>query len=561
MRKRSPKWKIAAAVLCLLGAVTLGAFVYARLVRPAYPVWHRVTFAKGKISAARFAPDGQTILYSAAWNGRPFRLFTTRTESPESRSLEVEDAILLGVSTRGEVAITERIRTMGPDTFSGTLAKVPLEGGTPRELAHSVSYADWSPDGTNLAVVHQVEGKSVLEYPPGNRLAESAGTIAFPRLSPVGDAIAYFEFPDPTQYAGRLVLQDLKGSKRVLSDNWTDLTGLAWAPGGKEVWFTGSRTSNYSALFAVALDGRERLLIKEPIDLQLFDIARDGKVLIAALNWRAEIHVFDENKTDRDLSWLDFSILDDVSADGSSVIFHEAGDGGGSEFTSYLRSLDGSAAPVKLTEGLCMGLSPTGQQVVCTTQERPNPLILVPTMAGTPRTLPKDQLTHLNAKWLADGQRLVLTASEPGHGVRLYIQGIEGGAARPISPEGIYGFNYPRPSPDGKWVAANVGADEVFVFPVDTGNSFQLPGIKKGETVVGWSEDGRSLYVITSDSPAIISRVDVISGKRQTSHALAPPDPSGVNLIGPVFVSRDGKSYTFGIERRLCDLFVLTGPK
>ncbi len=556
----SPRWRSAAIVSCLLTAVALGAFLFKRLSRPTVPVWQRVTFAKGKVSSARFALDGQTIVYSAAWNGRPFRLFTTRPESPESRPLDLPNAILLAVSTHGEVAITENIRIMGPDTFLGTLARVPLEGGTPRELAPTISYADWAPDGISLAVVHQVDGRNVLEFPLGHILADSAGAIAFPRVSPAGDQIAYFEFPDPTVYAGRLVLADRNGKKTNLSNDWTDLTGLAWAPDGKEVWFSGSRTANYSALIAVGLNGRERLLFKGPLDLQLFDIARDGRVLLAGVNWRGEIHAAAEDKTERDLSWLDFSVLDDVSTDGRTLVFHEAGDGGGAKFTSYLRSTDGSA-PLKLTEGMCLGISPNGEQVVCTLVEQPNPLVLVPTRAGTPHALPRDQLTHLDAKWLADGRRLVFTATEPGHGARLYVQSTDGQAARPISPEGIYAFNYPRPSPDGRWAAANMGSDKIFVFPVDGGDAYEVPGVKRGETVVGWAQDGRSVYVSSSDSPAVISRVNVISGKREICKALAPPDPSGVTLVAPTFVRPDGKSYTFGIERRLSDLFVLTGLK
>jgi hypothetical protein len=555
------KWRSAAVVLCLLAAAVLGAFLFVHFPSPPGPTWQRVTFAKGKISSARFARDGQTIVYSAAWNGRPLRLFTTRPESPESRPLEMQNANLLAVSARDEVAITENIRIMGPDTFFGTLATVPLEGGTPRELASSIGYADWLPNGTSLAVVHQTEGRSVLEFPLGHVVADTGGSIAFPRVSPAGDQVAFFEFPDPTQYAGKLILASQKGSKTVLSDDWTDLTGLAWAPNGKEIWFTGSRTANYSALFAVALDGRERLLFKGPLDLQLFDIAHDGRVLLAGINWRAEIHAAsDEDGSERDLSWLDFSLLDDVSTDGRTLVFHEGGDGGGAKFGSYLRSLDG-AAPVKLTEGMCLGISPQGEQVVCAFVEQPNPLVLVPTRAGTKHALPGDQLTHLNAKWLADGQRLVFTATEPGHGVRLYVQPIDGRAARPISPEGVYAFNHPRPSPNGKWVATNMGSDKIFVYPVDGGDAFEVRGVKAGETVSGWTQDGRSVYVSTSDSPAVISRVNVTSGKREFWKALAPPDPSGVSLIAPIFVRPDGKAYTFGTERRLCDLFVVSGLK
>ena len=73
---------------------------------------------------------------------------------------------------------------------TGTLARVPLEGGAPRELLENVSLADWSPDGRDLAVVHKVGGKDRLEFPIGKVLYETGEEIASVRFSPRGDRLA-----------------------------------------------------------------------------------------------------------------------------------------------------------------------------------------------------------------------------------------------------------------------------------------------------------------------------------------------------------------------------------
>ncbi|MFI5059632.1 MAG: protein kinase [Candidatus Acidiferrales bacterium] len=554
-------WKPVAIATSLLGALAIGAALRAHYSQISSPEWHRLAFSRGMISAARFAPDGQTILYSASWNGRPFDIYTTRPESPESRALGLQKSNLLGVSSRGELAVTRNIEVIGTDVFTGTLARVPLEGGTPREIMPSVQFADWARDGTTLAVVHALQGRHVLEYPPGHALAESGGQLAFPRISPAGDQIAYLEYPDPSQDSGNVVLVNQKGEKKILAEKWTDLTGLAWSPNGKEVWFTGTPTSNEGALYAVSLDARLRLLLTGPADLQLMDVAPDGRLLLAAMHWRAEMYgASTGDKAQRDLGGLDFPLPYDLSSDGRTLLFYEGGSGGGPNYTSYLQTMDG-APPLKLGEGSCTGISRDGDWVVCFAPQQPNPLVLIPTKAGTSRTLPKDQLTHTFAGWLPDGKRLLLLASEPGHAIRLYVQDIDGQPAHPISPEGITTM-IPRLSPDGKRVAAKTYLNKIFVFPVDGGTPSEVPGIQEREIVAGWSQDSRSIYVADlGELPVHVYRVELASGKRELRMTLSPPDPTGVNYLGPILVAPDAKSYVYGLDRRLSNLYVVTGVK
>jgi eukaryotic-like serine/threonine-protein kinase len=555
-------WRPVAIAGSILGALAVGAFWRSHYSPISSPEWHRLAFSRGMISAARFSPDGQSIIYSASWNGKPFDIYTTRPESPESRALGLQKSDLLGVSSRGELAVTRNIEVIGPSVFTGTLARVPLEGGTPREIMPKVQFADWAHDGSTLAVVHAVQGRSVLEYPPGHILAEYGGHLAFPRISPTGDQIAYLEYPDPAQDSGNVVLVNQKGEKKVLAEDWTDLTGLAWAPNGKEIWLTGTPASSEGALYAVSLDGRERrLLLNELADLQIMDVARDGRVLLASMHWRGQMYgAFSGDKGQRDLGGLDFPVPNDISSDSRTLLFYEAGEGGGPNYTSYLQTTDGSP-PLKLGEGECTGISRDREWVVCFAPQQPNPLVLIPTRAGTPRTLPKDQLTHTFASWLPDDKRLLLLASEPGHAIRLYVQGIDGQPAHPISPEGITNI-LPRVSPDGKWVAANNYLDKIFVFPVDGGNPSEVPGIQEGELVAGWSQDSRSIYVAAvGELPVHVYRVELASGKRELRMILSPPDPTGVNFVGPMLVTPDAKSYVYGLDRRLCNLYVVTGLK
>ncbi len=282
----------------LWGAVATGA-----------PVYHEITFRRGEIRSARFAPDGQTILYSAAWQGNPSEIFAARQGTVESRSLGLGHAELLAVSSTGEMALSLGSRPAGTWVNVGTLARAPLAGGAPRPILEDVEWADWSPDGNNLAVVHSVGGRDRLEYPIGKVLFEtSGGWISYPRVSPNGDFVAFIDHPNQGDDGGSVAVVDLAGKKKNLTRRWYGTGGLAWSPDGQEVWFTASELSVDHYLSAVSLLGKERLVIRIPGTLVVFDIWRDGRVLLARAGRRREVMARYGNETkERDLSWLDYS--------------------------------------------------------------------------------------------------------------------------------------------------------------------------------------------------------------------------------------------------------------
>ncbi len=191
-RPRRNRWL--AGIGLLAAGIAIGTF--ARLVLPSRadsPIrFRQLTFQRGTIYSARFANDGQTVFYGAAWDGGPLQIYSTRSDGQQSRSLALPPADVLAVSPAGEMAISlGRHFTVGFET-SGTLARVPLEGGAPREILENVVDADWSPDGKDLAVARVVEGRYRLEYPsarcsisrrPGFRTCASRRTANWWRFS------------------------------------------------------------------------------------------------------------------------------------------------------------------------------------------------------------------------------------------------------------------------------------------------------------------------------------------------------------------------------------------
>jgi eukaryotic-like serine/threonine-protein kinase len=547
--------------------VAVAAFFLGRNSAVQTPLtFQRLTFRRGYINSARFGPDGQMILYAAEWEGAPMEVFSTRPDSPESRSLGLTPPNdILAVSPSGEIAMLLGARIARAFQFGGTLAEMPLAGGAPRELLNDVVAADWSPDGKGLAVVRFQAGKETLEYPIGKVLYESLGWIGSPRFSADGKHLAFVDHPLPGDDGGSVAVVDLADHKQKLTKDWASIRDLGWAPRNDAIWFTASSALS-RALYSVTLSGRQRLLADVPGNMTLFDVAKDGRALVEEEDERMEMAVLSSGaQSERRLTWLDWSLFNDISDDGKTVLFTESGAGGGPNYSVYLRNLDGSPA-VRLGDGEASALSPDGQWAIV---DHPHDsgsgqLFLLPTGAGESRQLTSGNLDHLTPSWLPDSKSIIFTGLEKGHGPRIYIQSLDGGQARAITPEG---FAIPRHavSPDGKsFIAAEVSPQKGLVrdviFPIGGGEPRVVSNWTKGDVPVRWSSDGRSIYAYeigTTTSPSRIFRVDLTTGQRTLVKQWMPADLAGFAVWTTVGITPDGKTIVYSYGRALSILYLV----
>src|SRR4029453_13801627 len=234
--------------------------------------YQQLTFRRGSIWSARFAPDGRTIVYGAAWDGQPGEIFLTRAESPESQSLGLRNADVLSISPSGEIALSLQRRVKWLWESRGTLATVPLAGGPPREVMADVKDADWAPDGRRLAVVRRISGRDRLEFPIDHVLYESDGFIISPRVSRNGDRIAFLERRAGEESVG---VVNAAGEKKTIAVSEGAETGLAWPMSGEEVAYSVVKGGS-TTLHAVSPSNKQRLVAQLPGEWKLHDIARDG---------------------------------------------------------------------------------------------------------------------------------------------------------------------------------------------------------------------------------------------------------------------------------------------
>jgi len=563
-------WSLLA--VSVLIALAAGIYVGKRIFSfepPPPPTYRQLTFRRGSIRSARFAPDGQTILYSAAWQGGPVDVFTARPEAPEARSMGLSRTQLASVSPASEMAVLLNSKAIGTWVNMGTLARAPLVGGAPREVLEHVQWADWSADGTNMVVVRDFGGRNRLEYPIGKPLYETGGWIGHPRFSPKGNLIAFIDHPVQGDDSGSLAVIDMAGNKKTLSGEWFTIQGLAWSPDGNEIWFTASKSGVDRTLYAISLDGKERMVLRLPGAVMIFDIFKDGRVLLMRASWRRElVGMISDESRQQDLSWLDYTYPADLSADGKTLLFDEEGGGGsldysksgGLSYAVYIRKTDGSPA-VLLGEGGAVALSPDGKSVVAQTQDTPSQLKMLTTGAGEGKELTKDNVNHSWARWLPDGKRLLFSGNEPGKGVRLYIFDIASGKSQPITAEGVNGTAFVI-SPDSQMVAG-IGPDQKgYLYPTSGGEPRAILGLNSGEQPITFSSDSRFLYVYQpGELPARVDKLDLQTGKRTLWKQLMPSDPAGVETIGPILITPDAKTCIFGYHRMLADLYLVEGLK
>ena len=312
------------------------------------------------------------------------------------------------------------------------------------------------------------------------------------------------------------------------------------------------------SIYAVDLAGHQRMVAGMPASLSIYDIAVNGRILVARNSWRRGIiGLAPGEREERDLSWLDWSRPSDLSADGRSLLFEEQGQGGGSAYSVYLRKTDGSPA-VKIGDGYSRALSPDGRWAATVPVDTSDRITFVPTGAGEARTVMYDRLSIGAVSWHPDGRRLLVAAVEAGHLPRLFVVDQERGAPQPITEEapGINGSI----SPDGKWIAVATQSGPGRIIPFDGGEARPLPGVGAGDFVLRWSADDRGLFVIGSTGlPARIERVDVATGQRTLWKELMPTDRAGLVDIGFYLFSADGRSYVYSYRRNISALYVGVG--
>jgi Tol biopolymer transport system component len=551
--KKSP-WLVGAAAV-LLGALLGIAVAWTmRPAAPAPPSFKQVSFDRGELLEARYAPDGKTLVYSARINGGPLDTYIVREEYPEAVPAGLHGAALLSVSRQGEMAVLVRAHYFAHRQWIGTLATSPLGGGAAREMLENVAGADWSPDGTQLAVIDFSDGKFRLQYPIGKVLLEGDNWLSDVRVSPDGKQLALFRHPPNQDDRGDVLLVDRAGKVSTISAGWESLEGLAWVPSGKEVWFSGAESGEQYCIHAVSLSGKQRTVYCGTSPTIMHDITASGRTLVSADGSRVAMGMVRHGSAEeRDLSWLDNPYGPQLTRDGSEFSFTDQSGQAGNGYEVYVRKTDGSPAVHIGGGGFASDISPDGKWVLVVLPGDPTGRVqIVPVGAGQARVLHWDGFEVRWADWFFDGQHILLTASQSGQTQSLYVTDANGSTPKRLFP----GQAGALMAPDGQSLF-DIRNGVWEIRSIDGKSAKTIPGLQNREFPIAWTDDGKHLFTqMPSATGLTIYKVDVDSGARELWQAVNPRDQVGLRLMTvPSAITPDGRSLIFTYKIQIGQLY------
>jgi hypothetical protein len=557
---------IAVAGLCGIAALAGAYFAGRRSVSGKPGEYERLTFQRGYIRGARFTPDGQNVIYSAAWEGRPYEVFSSHIGDHNVRSLELKNTMVLGISAAGDIALLTNVRRSPESSWmqSGTLARVSESGGGAREILEDVWDADISRDGKQFTVVRSPAGLQQLEYPIGKVRFKTNGYISHPRISPDGKLVAFLEHPVYGDDRGYLDTVDAAGNVQRLTAESQGEDGVAWSPDGREIWYAAAprESAGERAVFAVTPAGKSRLASHVPGYSEVWDIAADGRLLLSNETIvGTQMVASPSTAPERDVSTVGWATYGALSGDGKTIVFGESGYTTGQDYLVFCRRLD-EATAVELGEGQAIGVTPDGMYAIAFLPSQPTKLRVLATRAGESGTLDVAPVSVDRAliSWMPGGKEFVFLGHEGEAPLRGYRASFAGGPARPLTNlPGTQLWN--RISSDGKFVLETLALpnepEKNVIVELASGKVRSAP-LLQGDQPLEWDRDGAHAFVVVRNSygDATIFRVDLNSGKREVWKQIRPADPAGILSLKSFFVTPSGNAYTYSATRALSSLYV-----
>jgi hypothetical protein len=561
-----------AGVLAGAGAVLLAVAAVWFFRRPqgeTRPVFRPLTRERGTIGAARFVPGTSDALYSARWGSGGTRLYVTRVDQPAPRVVPGFEGLLQSISTSGEImGLTDLFISHASPV--GQLVSFPVSGGAARAWADNVWSVSQGERSEIALVIGVYPSEFRLEWPFGHVVVRARDVLRSVKIR--GDRLAYFREQGETFENGHVAVVDREGKSRDLAF-LQGFTGMAWGPGGKEIWVS-TFHEGQSQLVSVDLAGKARPLLSHAGRLELQDVDPRGRALVVVNSFQRQVYARARGSSrDEDLTWLDAQAAVGITDDGKSVLLAHLGQWSGSEGRIYVRPLDGGHA-LDLGEGYRIPtLSGDGKWVLTHVREPGLSLKMIPTGPGAPRVvpIPAFEAHDSHVVSLPDGRHGIIWGRPEGKAVSVFSIDLETGAYRQIAPDGaVYFFLQNLVSPDGKWIAFSNpgqagtldGGQPVAYARSDGTNLAPIHGLRRTEAISGWYRDSRSIVVFDRTAiPAPVDALELRTGKRTPLLKLSPPDPVGISGVDGVMLAVDGSAYAYNVVRKLSELYLIEGLK
>jgi len=554
---RRVAWSWLAGSVLAVAAIAAGAgYWFGSHVKPPQPPKFRsllrlTQFNGNFLGYARFLPDGKGIVYSGELGeSRASKIYTGMLDRDQPKEIPLpEGAILFAISSQHEIAGGLR----SPRGRLQVLFRAPLSGGGARQIIDGVHSADWSPDGTELAVNREVGDRDRIEYPIGHLLFEATSDVGLRncRVSRDGNRVAFVE-NGYTEDVIRVV--DRKGEAEELArfprGGGFFPSPISWSPDGLEIWFSAFSPSEPDAIYAVGLNRKLRLLTRLPNRPVLLDVSPEGKVILSngASIGRSLLH------TPADSYPADEVHPSVFTPDGRYY-------SGSTESKPYFGRTDGSA-PIQISKKDGYGVpSPDGKWMWIFGLDRS--VWIAPTGLGEERRVNLDQFdvkSVVVGDWFSDSRRVLISIGAPGKPPAFYAFDITDSSLKQLPTKHDGGeIDHLFLSPDDQWILSG-HASTTRIRRVSGGDPQPIPGLLPTDAFRGWTDDSKSIWVTDKFSADVVKlyRLNIITGDRRFSRELKA---SGTGNISVSMMSADGRTYETSEHQAYSSLTLMEGLK
>lgn len=318
------------------------------------------------------------------------------------------------------------------------------------------------------------------------------------------------------------------------------MEGLAWERGGQSVLFSCSGPGGMFEVHRADLRGQEQLAVPSAGSLWLLDVSREGRWLVARADLSLRIFVHQAATSGlKDVSWLGFSYLYEISRDGTLLAIGDQGRG--VNYSIMIRKTDGTPA-IRVGDGDPRGISPDRRWIIGMLPTATHKWWLYPIGAGDPRELHWNGLESVSwVAWFPDGHALLVCGSEPHRVDRCYRSPLDGSSLDPVTPDSV-GFGMPRP--DGQAVLYASPSGEQWIHLLSGGPDRPVPDTRD-VPIYRWSPDGSALWVKggTDETPRV-DRLDTATGRRTPLVTIERP-PGESDRIVHVVLADNPHTYAY----------------
>jgi len=564
-RRRSLLLSSAAALLLGLAGVWLG--MSGGLRRTTVPVLKRLTFRSGSVARALFVPRSNSILYTAAWDGKPSASYLTLPESKGiDRRLDAPVQLPMAYTADGSEVLVLAGRSNAALNAFGALAWWPALGGKPRPALEQAGWSDWAPAGRFLAAVRVRGGERVLEtIDPGgktrNTLFRTTGAISWVRISPDEKRVAFIHHPSRFDNAGEVRVVGVDGSGgRALGPRFETCTGLAWNSRTGDVWFTATSDSVYStSLWAASPRGTAKRIYSFPDVLTLQDASGSDCLLVGGSeDTRLLVRgVRSGNQKATNLSWLGSTYVTDFSHDRKNVLFI---DGTAEENTlgTWLRPVDGGEA-IRVADGEVGRFSPDDQSIVTTTRSGGGPPQVVRVTLATGQTVALTSSAAPNSYPSYAGAGTILFSRAQNGKTEIWRTGAEGKGERRLAA----GCDRASADPAGSAFLCIGGAqdDVLFAAPISAAGESSLKTVHElggGEKFIyaRWSGTGKEIYSVTNQGRVLT--LDAATGAVVRDEPVPLDADVSRSILAAAFTD-DADLQAYSVGRKTSNLYLFRG--